>query len=109
MQARGSRGTQAVPAALQTNDYLGWFWGSGHNGVGFTQVLRFQQVWRFEPPRIGMPLTMAPVLPSLPHRMELSTGLERMTVLDDGNILANLSSETARDLEGLIWVPNGPR
>lgn len=36
VQVRGSRGTQAVPTAVQAGDYLGWFYGSGYNGAGFT-------------------------------------------------------------------------
>jgi hypothetical protein len=33
---RGARGTMAAPAALQLSDYIGWLYGSGHDGSAFS-------------------------------------------------------------------------
>lgn len=85
VQVRGSRGTQAAPTALLANDYLGWFYGEGYSGAGFTS--------HATPTGMAILTTENWNLTDNGSRLSFFTipngtanGLERMTVQENGNV-----------------------
>ncbi|MBN8536575.1 MAG: tail fiber domain-containing protein [Deltaproteobacteria bacterium] len=124
VQVRGSRGTQAAPTAVQAGDYLGWFYGSGYNGVGFTNhaaptSMAIQSTETWDATSNGGKL----VFKTIPNGATAS--IDRMVINEsgnvgigtatpsekfevDGNIRVNASGANGIIIQALAAFPNDP-
>lgn len=96
VQVRGSRGTQAAPAALLANDFLGWFYGEGFDGIGFTShtaptSIAIQATENWNATSNGSLLSFI----TIPNGT--ATGIERMRIDHNGNVgIGTASSPVAK-------------
>jgi type II secretory pathway pseudopilin PulG len=95
VEVRGSNGTQALPTALLANDWLGWFYGAGHNGVGFTApasptslAIRATENWNVA--NNGSKL----VFHTTPNGS--TAAVERMTIQENGNVGVGVAAPMAK-------------
>ncbi|MBN8537076.1 MAG: tail fiber domain-containing protein [Deltaproteobacteria bacterium] len=108
VQVRGSRGTQAAPSALLANDYLGWVYGEGYSGAGFTSHatptgMAIETTENWNATNNGSRLSFF----TIPNGT--ANGLERMTVQENGNVgIGTTTPQQKLDVNGTIrFGPGG--